>query len=243
MWAQFEQHGIEVERFPAVDGSLPEVATRTASLKAGINGRRLGAGAYACFQSHRKIWWDLIASGGSHAMVLEDDLIIADGFKEFLADGWVPRDADFVKLETRNVRVQLNRACVQVSGGRYLARLKSSHFGTGCYIISAAAALRLHELTVNAHDAIDEMIFDASSQLFSTLMIYQMVPAPVIQGDRFHIFEGRETWVQTSITQRFGAGEVAYQSNLPLPGRIYHRVAAEISARVNGTNYTFIPHG
>jgi glycosyl transferase family 25 len=246
MGKQFQRLDMVVEWFPAVDGSLPEVAAQTASLGAGRTGRSLGPGAYACFQSHRAIWKHLMESGADHAMVLEDDLVIADGFGEYLKDGWVPKDADLVKLEARGVRAHLERQITRLNDGRYLSRLRSSHFGTGGYVISAEAADRLYRLTETVRDAIDEIIFDELSPLFDSLKIYQMVPAPVIQGDRLPKYSADAAWSQTSIELRFGAGEnpeSAKPESRSLSSRIRLRVKAEIRALQRGTRYSLVPYG
>ncbi|MCU0826594.1 MAG: glycosyltransferase family 25 protein [Tabrizicola sp.] len=243
MWSEFQRLGVEVERVAAVDGSLPDFTAITASLKPGASGLRLGPGAYACFQSHRLCWQKLLESGDPHAMVLEDDLIIAEDFARFLTDGWVPTDADVVKLETREVRVQLDRRIVPLNRGRYLAQLRSSHFGTGCYVISAVAAERLHRQTETVLDAIDEVIFDARSPVFRMTRIYQMVPAPVIQGDQRPGSSVSAAWAATSINNRFGPGETAGSDELSLPGRILRRLKAEARAALHGTRYTFVGHG
>lgn len=238
----FEHLGMPVTWFPAIDGTLPAVAEQIASLTPGRSGRTLGTGAYACFQSHRAIWRDLVESGDGHALIMEDDLMIADGFADYLQDGWVPADADLVKLEARNVRVQLDRKTLGVSGGRHLSRLYSSHFGTGAYVISAKAAQRLHALTETVNDAIDEVIFDESSPQFDGLIIYQMVPGPVIQGD---LLASRPdmSWSRTSIEQRFGAGQSHEVAEKSLVGRLLRRGRAEVRALLGGTRYVQVPYG
>lgn len=243
MWSEFERLGVEVERFPAVDGSLPEFSETTAALKPGVSGLRLGAGAYACFQSHRLCWQNLVKSGASYAMVLEDDLVIADGFAEYLADGWVPTDADIVRLETRAVRVHLDRQMIPLGRGRYLGRLRSAHYGTACYVISRPAADRLFRLTETISDAIDEVLFDGCNDVFNKLAIYQMVPSPVIQGDRLMDGNAGGDWSRTSIDLRFGQGETASPDQVSLPRQIVGRISAEVRALLTGRRYTFIPHG
>lgn len=243
MWSAFKRLGVEVERVPAIDGSLPEFASETELLKPGVSGLRLGAGAYACFQSHRLCWQKLVESGAPYAMVLEDDLVIADGFGDFLADEWVPDDADIVKLETWGVRVHLDRRKVAMSRGRYLGRLRSTHYGAGCYVISNGAAERLLRLTAMISDAVDEVLFDPRHAVFSTLTIYQMVPAPVIQGDRLLDGKVRGAWSQTSIDLRFGPGESANTAQETFAKKICRRTREESRALLSGTRYTLICNG
>lgn len=244
MGQQFAAQALPVVWFPAIDGSLPEVAARTNGLSPGRSGRRLGTGAYACFQSHRAIWHELVESGASHAMIMEDDLVIAPGFSAYLRDGWVPPDADIVKVESREVRVHLDRRGMDLPDGRHLARLRSSHFGTGAYVISASAAQRLLKMTEAAVDAIDEALFDETAPLFPSLSIYQLTPAPAIQGDKLPARgEAAAAWSQTSIESRFAPGESQEAPDLSLPRRILRRLRAELRARLRGTRYVHVPFG
>ena len=243
MWAQFERLGVDVARIAAFDGNLPEFAEQTKGLAPGVNGLRLGSGAFACFQSHRLCWLKLIESGSPHAMVLEDDLVIAEGFGRYLSDDWVPADSDIVKLETRTVRVLLDREVIPVDPGHYLSRLRSSHFGGGGYVISAKAADRLYRLTETVIDAVDEVIFDMRHEVFHTLAIYQMVPGPVIQGDIRPLGSADHTWSKTSMLNRFGPGETADEGKLSLPRRIVRRLKAEGRALFEGKRYVIVEHG
>ena len=99
MTGQFGRHGMPFERIPAVDCQRPEVAAEATKCLPTSLGPRISAAAYACFQSHREAWRRLVASGESHGLILEDDLLLADGIAEYLGDGWVPPDADLVRLE------------------------------------------------------------------------------------------------------------------------------------------------
>jgi glycosyl transferase family 25 len=243
MWAQFDRLGITVERVPAVDGRLPEVAARTEGLGPGVNGLRLGAGAYACFQSHRQCWQRLIESGAPHAMVLEDDLLLAGDFADYLEDGWVPADADLVRLETMGIRVHLDRTRIPAGGGRYLARLRSLHLGAGCYVIARAAAIRLHRETEAIVDPVDDLLFNPKSPVFDRLVTYQMVPAPAAQGT---LLPGRGkdvSWAQTSIVQRFGPNETGVAASRALHRRLLRRAIEEVSALRRGRRYTLVRHG
>lgn len=244
---QFAELGLPVERVSAVDGQAPEVAAEAARCEMGFIGRKMGPGAYACFQSHREFWRRLLASGDVHGMVLEDDLVITGGFADYLRDGWVPADADIVKLETYESRIHLDAGPGQPAGPRRLHRLRSRHPGTGCYVMSARAAEVLLRQTEGILDSpIDEYLFNEASPVFHNLVTYQMVPAPVIQGDRW---KGAVAgWVATSITvrQAEAQGQVG-----PLTGaatetrasRLARRLREEWRARLAGTRYVVARHG
>lgn len=245
MARQFERLGIAFERIAAVDGQEPQVAADAAHCGAGFTGRTMGAGAYACFQSHREFWRRLISSGDSHAMVLEDDLVITDGLAEYLDEAWVPRDADLVKLETYESRIHVDAGPGLPAGQRRLFRLRSRHPGTGCYVISARAAQSLLDKTDGVlNDPIDEYMFSDASPAFSRLVTYQMFPAPIIQGDRWKGAGTKDTWVSTSITTRLAqASSPGSQTRETQGARLQRRLKAEWRALRSGTRYTIAKHG
>lgn len=245
MERQFARLGMAFDRIAAVDGQAPEVAAAAALCGVGFTGRTMGAGAYACFQSHREFWRRLISSGDDHAMVLEDDLVMTDGLAAYLEDGWVPRDADLVKLETYESRIHLDAGPGLPAGPRQLFRLRSRHPGTGCYVISARAAQTLLDQTGGVlDDPIDEYMFSDASPAFSRLVTYQMVPAPVIQGDRWKGAGAADTWVSTSITTRLAQTSTpGSQARETKGARLQRRLKAEWRALRTGTRYTIAKHG
>lgn len=239
-------HRITFERVVAVDGRDPSVAA--AACQPGLYGHRLSAGAYGCFQSHREVWRRLLASGERHAMVLEDDLVIAEGLRLCLGDTWVPSDADLVKLEANDHRVRLDRGRGLAVGGRRLHRLRSRHAGTGAYVISARTAQHLLAATEVITDPIDEALFNEDSALFDTLTIYQMVPAPVIQGRRDETVAAATAAGGTAV----GGWQTSSIDVLPDPGpkrrkglvaRVQQRLSGEIRAVKGGMRYVLVSFG
>lgn len=240
MAGQLARVGLAAEFFPATDGADAEVASAVARLDVGPSGYRLVPGAYACFQSHRRIWQTLVQSGDGHAMILEDDMVLSEGMAGLLSADWLPSDADIVKLETRLVRVALGRPHHGSLPGRKIRRLHSSHFGTGCYVISRAAAERLLEMTRNPIDPIDEVIFDDRSAVFRALTLYQMFPAPAVQGNIFPGAETVEAWTATSIENRLGTTIAPAPERKPVMAKIARRLRGEVSALLQGLSYKHI---
>lgn len=244
----FAKHRIAFERVAAVDGQDPLVAAAAAACRPGLSGRRMSAGAYGCFQSHREVWRRLLASGESHAAVFEDDLIIAEGLRLCLDDTWVPPDADFVKLEANDHRVQLGRGRGLAVGRRRLYRLRSRHAGTGAYVISARAAQHLLAATGVITDPIDEALFNEDSALFGALTTYQMVPAPVMQGRRGGgVAAGNAVggaavggWQASSIDVPPDPGSKRKKG---LGSRVLRRLRGEIRAFKGGMRYVLVSFG
>ena len=255
MTTEFAKAGIPFERIPAVDGQNPDVAAAAARLPLStIHGARIGVGAYGCLQSHRLFWQRLIDSGDAWGMVFEDDLLLAPGMMGLLAEQWIPEDADIVKLETYlSKRFYVSALRREAVGGRYLARLCSTHLGTGCYVISGAVARRMMVATETIGEAIDQVLFDQKLGFFQTLVTYQMISAPVIQGVEAAyrarkakaVGEGQPAdWHATSITERLvdAKSEASRKSETSLE-RLRRRISAEIWSRLRGQRYVFVHHG
>jgi glycosyl transferase family 25 len=244
MTATAARLGFSFIRVPAVDGQDPRVAAAAAAMPAPANGARMSTGAYGCFASHQKFWQLLVDSGAPHGMVMEDDLDLAEGIAQYLADDWVPPQADIVRLETFGTRIHLDRAPVVPAHGRSLRRMRSTHLGTGCYVISAPMAARLLAETRQFSDPIDQFLFNSGRPFFPTAQIWQMTPAPVAQGKRPGAVSATESWIETSITERFAGPDAALvggpEGRLP---RLMRRGREELRARLLATSYVVVPFG
>ena len=246
MTRQAEALDLVFERVCAVDGRDPEVAAAAARCGVGLTGLRMSAGAYGCFQSHREVWRRLLASGEGHAMVFEDDLVLAPGIADYLDPAWVPADADLVRLETFLTRFHRDRGPGIAVAGRHIHRMRSRHVGAGSYAISAGAAARLLAASERIDDPIDELLFNEASALFGGLVVYQMIPAPVVQGDR--LAPDREKaesgWQATSITERYAEGDLAAQvAPEGTIRRLFRRMREESRSLAAGTRYVVAPYG
>ncbi|WEX11191.1 glycosyltransferase family 25 protein [Chelativorans sp. AA-79] len=162
-------------RIPAVDGmqlSMGEVQ-RWGSLP---------PGATACFLSHRDCWKRVVDEALPHAVVLEDDLHLAPDAASLLCRGdWVPTEADVVKLETRLCRTRVDKGVAAVISGRSLHRLRSSHMGTGGYIVARKGAERLLALSERLEVPVDHFMFNSGLSSATSLTTFQLVPAVCVQ--------------------------------------------------------------
>jgi glycosyl transferase family 25 len=244
MAQQFHLQGMTFERIAAIDGTRPEIAAEAARVLPTALGPRISVAAYGCFQSHRQAWSRLLASGEPHGLVSEDDLVLAEGFSAYLKDDWVPPDADLVRLETFQTRTHVDARHDHAVGSRQLRRLRSSHLGAGCYVLSAKAAQRLHECTAVIRDPVDVVLFSETSDLFADLVTYQMIPAPAVQGKRHGPETGTASWSVSNIQERFD-GEApadALRAETSL-GRVKRRLVEYLRARRLGTHYIVVPFG
>jgi glycosyl transferase family 25 len=174
--------GIPCEIVVALDHADPEVAPeveRRSRIPGGVRSR----GAIACGMTHEAVWRRIAEGEEPHAIVFEDDVIIADDFAAALADpAIVPADADIVKMETffkRQTRVDRKPASAI---GRYrLHRLRGHSMGTAAYLLTQKGARALLSRPLPPR-VVDWILFDEIEGLLNDLTVYQMVPAPCAQG-------------------------------------------------------------
>lgn len=184
--AMAADRGFDFIRIAAVDGTDPLFAARAAATpKSRITKKRIGPYEIACFESHRKAWRALLDSRAAYGLVLEDDLIVTEDFGRLLADeSWIPADADVIRLETYATLLRYDPAPAARVLGRGLHRMRGSMMGGGAYILSRRIVERLLAETGNIREQVDVVLFHRNSPVFRRLVIYQMVPAPAVQGNR-----------------------------------------------------------
>ena len=249
MTAEFARAGIPFERIAAVDGQDPEVAAAAARLPLSSESHGMSGGAYGCLLSHRIFWQTLITSKDPWGMVFEDDLLLVPGMDTLLLGNGLPEDADIIKLEVYGFqRIYVSAKKHDIGDGRCLARLCSAHLGTGGYILSALAAKKLLAVTEATGDPVDLVLFGEKSAFFQAAIIYQMMPAPVLQGDRskaagVHPALG---WQSTSITERHVWVNGIAPAEMKLETRwqrVWRRICSEIRSRWRGQRYVVVSHG
>lgn len=183
MEAQGANLGIQWVRVAAVDKRSPEIAERAAHALPGRLGFIISAGAIACLESHRKAWRMIADGGDPYAAVFEDDVVCSSALSDFLAnDDWIPADCDVVKLETVLQRATVSARASSRHCRRNIVRLHGRHLGSGAYVIARKTAARLLPVTEGFLDPVDEVLFNVQSTLFPSLTLYQVDPAPCIQG-------------------------------------------------------------
>lgn len=138
----------------------------------------------ACFQSHRQCW-QIIADGTDpYGAIFEDDVVFsADAGNLLIDDGWIPRGADVVKLETYFVGVRIAHKQEPVRNGYSVTRLVGRHLGSAGYIVSREAAQRLLKGTTRLKGTVDYALFSPTLMTCSRNTIYQLMPALCVQSN------------------------------------------------------------
>ncbi|MCA0034259.1 glycosyltransferase family 25 protein [Mesorhizobium sp. B263B2A] len=205
--AEFARIGIAFERIVATDArDHPELALQPQFAIYAV--RHLSSSEVACMHSHRACWSIIAQDDAPYGAVFEDDVVFSAKAGAILADsGWIPADADAVKLETFFSKTMIQRKRIAVGNGFSLFRLRRSHMGTGGYIVSRQMARDLLEATAQASAAADDLLFNPAFPTSASKTIYQLVPALCAQdqfvGDRLPslLYEEREAeWVASGLT-------------------------------------------
>ena len=138
-------------------------------------------GDKCCALSHARAWQAFIASGDSHAVILEDDVAIEPEAAPLLRGAdWIPPAVGVLKLERYGPprqRVLIDQR-VPVSERHRIGRLRSRHTGAAAYILTRRAAQELMSRTGRWTLPVDHMLFNPNNSPLANILIpYQMTPA------------------------------------------------------------------
>ena len=199
MEAEAARAGLTLTRIAAVDArEAPPSPLFAAKGPLG----EIPRGDQACALSHVAAWRALLASGKSHAAILEDDVVLSALAGAALTDAtWVPTGVDLIKLEhygPAGQRVLLSDMRGTANGFR-IGRMRSRHTGAAAYLLSRKAAERLLAVT-RFTLPIDHLMFNPNnSPLFAALSPWQLLPPIARQKD----FVGAKSDIEaTRIAQR-----------------------------------------
>ena len=191
---QFNGLGIVYTRVAAIDGSRLSTAERADA------GPRMSSGEVGCFLSHRLVWERIADCPEPFAAVFEDDIHLAPTLPDFLSDwGWVPHDADIVKIDTMQRSVYLDQQTIATRKGHCLSRLRSTHSGTAGYIMSARTARALSAQWPMPTRPVDALLFELPNKNPNQLAVYQIDPALCIQDELYAV--GKQLFLSSIIHQ------------------------------------------
>lgn len=204
MASQLERLGLSYERFDAVDARTADPVELSAPFAENGAMAELTPGDKACTTSHMRLWRKIAVAAETHAIILEDDVRLSDGARNFLATAdWIPPAAGLIKLERFGDPDQvtvIGRPGVPTLD-REVAPLLSRHPGSGGYVISREKAALLAALTDKIDLPIDQLLFNpAHSPVFQALGPWQILPAILEQtpdvGGTTDIRRAKATWGQ-----------------------------------------------
>jgi glycosyl transferase, family 25 len=160
MKRQFEKQGIKVQFFDGIEptGPLDCIENYDEARRVRLHGVPLTHGEVGCFLSHREVWRNLVASGGSACCVMEDDIVLRDGFRAAVEELFATRAHwDMVRL-MGIVKTRPRIPTAVLASGMKLMWMKRHPDGTQCYVITREAAIRMLENTDRFFNAVDNAI-------------------------------------------------------------------------------------
>jgi glycosyl transferase family 25 len=197
MTARAEGLGLVLERVEAVDAAAVEPDALDRWFEDGGPLGEIPRGDKACLLSHRLAWQKFLGGGDSHAVFLEDDVLLSREAGALLMDqGWIPAGAAVVKLEhygPKGQRVLLTNLRATRDGFQ-TGRMLSRHTGAAAYILSRPAAeLLLRETRFDL--PVDHLLFNPNnSPLFTSLRPWQLMPPLARQRDFVGARSDLEPW-------------------------------------------------
>ncbi len=197
--------GLTFARTAAVDGRLLPASARKPFLATPrTDGNVWLPGEIGCLLSHRAVWQLIAAGDAPSAVVLEDDIHVADCLPEYLQrTDWLPAGFDIVRLESTTNRIRMSRAASPVPDQRGLRQVRSTTWCTGGYIISAECARRLLTVEPRHYLPVDRFLFSHEySATARQLIVYQVTPAVVTQDK--HVDAHRAVGLSSNIEYELG---------------------------------------
>jgi len=174
-----QSQSIDFERHPAIDGNLfsdNDIKKYRAQRQ---QGKPITVGEIACAESHLAIFRKIVEGVDDHAVVMEDDLHLAEDAGAFInSAAWIPSGAEVIKLETVNEPTIITTKHFDLVNDRKLVQLAFKHWGSGAYVISKSAARKALRNYVAGLTPIDDYLFDPTVNDFS---LWQIQPAIAVQ--------------------------------------------------------------
>lgn len=182
MQGQLAALGITPIRIPAVNGRDPAERARSAA----ASYAQLTPGELGCFESHRRIWQNMVDEGTPAACVLEDDMLLADDFATLDIPDAILNTLDLVKVDYDPTSQPCYGAeRIPVTDMRSISRMLVTERSTGCYIVTLRGAGRLLAGTRNYMLPVDTMMFGTHSRIFWSLDVWKLRDAAAIQMTMF----------------------------------------------------------
>jgi glycosyl transferase family 25 len=177
-------------------------------------GSPLSTGEFGCSRSHQKIWRLMVEQNIPAALILEDDVLLADEVPALLADpALLAGGVEAIQFESRgHTRALVGPAVPTGVPGVSRNRLMSSSLGSAAYIMTIELARRLLARPDVDRLALDHLLFGWAGELCYDARIFQTLPALAIQLDQ-------------TVDGRRGAGKSDLDDNR-LTGALTHKSLA-----------------
>jgi glycosyl transferase family 25 len=180
MDAQLRREALAYSRIRAVDGgalSAEQEVYHQHELR-----RRLSRAEIGCLLSHIDAWRRIVEQGLAAAIVMEDDVHMAEGLGDLVRGLSLSSEAaDVHRLETFLAAVTASRAEERRVGRRRAVELRSNHCGAGAYALTQAGARMMLAAADRFTTLPDGELFDFRRRAVDGLRVIQWTPAPCVQ--------------------------------------------------------------
>lgn len=144
MDAELAKIGLSCQVFDGVDGKAEEERLlKTVDQEAFRRnmGRVILIGGIGCYHSHLGVWREFLKTDQPIAMIMEDDVVFHDDFKEAVTLALQAKDHwDFLKLNKIRAKIPVSQGKI---GPYDLNAYIGPNTGTGCYLIKRETAEKL----------------------------------------------------------------------------------------------------
>ncbi|WP_288901243.1 glycosyltransferase family 25 protein [uncultured Sneathiella sp.] len=173
--------------FDAIDGYLldiPNLADYDSERRRRYFGKDLKAGEIGCLLSHRAIYEKMVTENIPKALVLEDDVFLADDFRDVLLD--IQNTAvpwDLIRFVGHGKVFETGyRSLAALNHGYSITRVPTSPSGAYAYLLTLKAAKRLLQFMQRNWVPVDIIHSRAWQTRLETLLIHPSPVAPDLEG-------------------------------------------------------------
>lgn len=182
--AQLDAQGIAWQRVAGIDAYAVSAAELDALAAKSGPIPRMPDTARACAAGHLQIIQAFLASDATHALILEDDAVIATDLGQALPDILETFGAGILNISRQNPSGSVKRVVVghkgQSCAGYAFHALKGIHYTGGGYVVDRTAAELIVAQHAKPNMPIDHILFNPNvSDLFGRVKITQLFPAMV----------------------------------------------------------------
>lgn len=212
---QFGKQDITFKFFDAITPDQIDTTSQYLNIDL-MSNAKLSEGEKGCFLSHVYLWQKMLDENIDYLAIFEDDIYLGENACLFLKNhNWLC-NYDLIKIELFDEKCELGVKCTYLQDNRHLRLLFGCQVGMAGYIISQKTAQLLlnyirKQNPVNL-SPIDHIMFEFFPQE-NLISIYQMLPALVIQSDRYAKFF---SYNGTILNSQLENERMSFRENNPL---------------------------
>lgn len=173
--------------FDAIDGyklDIPNLADYDSEKRCRYFGKDLKAGEIGCLLSHRAIYEKMVSENIPRALVLEDDVFLAEDFRDVLLDiqntavSW-----DLIRFVGHGKVFDIGyRPLATLNNGYSITRVPTSPSGAYAYLLTREAAIRLLHFMQRNWVPVDIIHSRSWQTRLETLLIHPSPVRPDLEG-------------------------------------------------------------